>query len=186
MQQNNWLNAKNRYGWLSILLHWSMAIGLIGMYFLGEYMTDLDYYDQWYHTAPAIHKAVGVILGILIILRLIWNHLQHKPEALTKINPLIDRMAQLAHLALYLLVILLVISGYLISTAKGQGIDVFGWFEIPALLNENADRGEIAGDIHEVLASLFFLLVWLHAIAALVHHFIFKDRTLKRMLWVNN
>jgi cytochrome b561 len=76
----------------------------------------------------------------------------------------------------------MVISGYLISTAKGQGIDVFGWFELPALLPDNEGRGDLAGDIHEVIGTLFMLMVLLHAGAALVHHFMFKDRTLKRML----
>ena len=178
-------NSQQHYGWVSILLHWSMAIALIGMYFLGDYMVELEYYDTWYHKAPTLHKAVGVIIGMVLIFRIIWNFLQKKPVPLED-NPRLITLAKFGHLALYLLIVLLIISGYLISTAKGQGINVFELFELPALLSDNADRGEFAGDVHELIGSIFILLTALHAIAALVHHFIFKDRTLRRMLWVKH
>ena len=178
-------NTRESFGWVSISLHWIMAIALIAMYFLGDYMVGLEYYDSWYHRAPEIHKEIGVLLGFVMILRLLWNSLQSKPIPLGEGNPRLKLMAKLAHSALYALVFLLVISGYLISTAKGQGIDVFGWFEVPALLPDDKDRGELAGDIHEITGVVFMLLIALHAIAALLHHFVFKDRTLRRMLGVN-
>ena len=184
MKTNSLINTSNQYGWVSILLHWSMAIALIGMYLLGDYMVGLDYYDSWYHTAPALHKAVGVIIGLLIIFRIAWNAFQSKPEQLGDHSKLLSVLAKLGHLSLYLLMILLVISGYLISTAKGVGIDVFGLFEIPAFLAENTDRAEFAGKVHRLMGSVFILTVIVHAIAALSHQFILKDRTLSRMLWV--
>ena len=73
---------------------------------------------------------------------------------------------------------------HLISTAKGQGVDIFGLFEVPAFLSDSKDRGELAGDVHEWIGLGFILLVALHAFAALLHHFKYKDRTLKRMLGV--
>jgi len=178
-------NSKDAFGWLSISLHWLLAFALIGMYFLGDYMVELGYYDTWYHRAPQIHKEIGAIIGVLMLLRLLWNLFQTTPDAISNEKPLINKLAKLAHIALYGLVFVLVISGYLISTAKGQGIDIFGWFEIPALLSDNKDRGELAGDIHEWIGLLFIVTVALHALAALVHHFVFKDHTLKRMLGKN-
>lgn len=183
MKKSNLLNSPDQYGWGSILLHWSMAIALIGMYLLGDYMVDLNYYDAWYHKAPALHKATGIVIALVLIFRWVWNVSQHKPVPLER-NPRLIMLAKFGHLTLYLLIILLVVSGYLISTAKGQGIDVFGIFKFPALLADNADRGEIAGSLHAFIATFFMLMVVLHAIAALIHHFIFKDRTLQRMLWV--
>ena len=180
--RSNLVNTAERYGWITIVIHWIMAIALIAMYFLGDYMVDLEYYDKWYHRAPEIHKEIGVVLGIAMILRLLWNSIQSKPMPLDLTKPRINFMAKLAHYALYALVFFLVISGYLISTAKGQGIDVFGWFELPALLPDNEGRGDLAGDIHEVIGTVFMLIVLLHAGASLVHHFVFKDRTLKRIL----
>jgi len=179
---SNWKNSQQHFGWVSIVLHWSMAILLIAMYFIGDYMVELDYYDTWYHKAPALHKAAGVLLIMLLIFRFVWNYVQAKPQSLQPEKTLQNQLARLGHLGLYGLVLILGISGYLISTAKGQGIDVFGLFSVPAILPDNADRGELAGDIHEVAAKLFLILVIIHAAAASVHHFIYKDRTLLRML----
>jgi cytochrome b561 len=181
---NNLRNSQQQYGWVSIVLHWSLAIALIAMYFAGDYMVDLDYYDTWYHRLPQIHKEVGVVIGALMIFRLLWNALQTSPEHVGDDGPKIQFMAKAAHYFLYGLVFMLVISGYLISTAKGQGIDVFGLFELPAFLPDNKDRGELAGDVHEWIGLGFIALVALHALAALLHHFFYKDRTLKRMLTV--
>ncbi len=179
-------NTRDSFGWVTISLHWIMAVGLIAMYFLGDYMVGLDYYDKWYKDAPEIHKGVGFIIGVLMMLRLLWNQMQEKPQHLDPNTVRMNWMASAAHYMFYLLVFVLVVSGYLISTAKGQGIEVFGLFEIPALLPDDKDRGELAGDIHEILGVGFMLLVVVHALAALVHHFFMKDRTLKRMFGIGN
>ena len=176
-------NSVHHYGWVSILLHWSMALALIATCFLGDYMVELEYYDTWYHKAPALHKAVGATLAMVLVFRILWNFLQAKPVPLEE-NTRLKQLAKLGQKALYGLIIIMVISGYLISTAKGKGVDVFGLFELPALLADDADRGELAGEIHEIIATVFISLVVIHVLAALLHHFVFKDRTLKRMLWV--
>jgi len=183
MKPNYLLNSPNHFGWISILLHWSMALALISMYFVGDYMVELDYYDTWYHKAPALHKATGVTLASLLIFRFIWNAVQAKPASFES-KKLLITAAKLGHWALYLFIVLLAISGFLISTAKGKGIDVFGLFELPALLPDDKDRGELAGKVHALVGTVFISMVALHAVAALIHHFIIKDRTLKRMLWV--
>ena len=179
-------NTRDSFGWISISLHWLMAIALISMYFVGDWMVGLDYYDKWYKSAPDLHKSFGVIIGALMLARLLWNLLQAKPQHLDPNSKRMNMMASTAHYVFYLAVFVIVVSGYLISTAKGQGIEVFGLFEIPALLPDDKDRGEFAGDIHELLALGFMLLVAVHALAALAHHFFNKDRTLKRMLGVKN
>lgn len=179
------LNSTSHYGWVSILLHWAMAFVLIGMYLLGDYMVGLDYYDTWYHKAPTLHKAMGVVLMLVLMFRIVWNYVQSKPVPLED-KALLITLAKLGHLSMYAIIIMLCISGYLISTAKGQAVNVFYFFELPALLPDNADRGEVAGKVHAVVGSLFISVVVLHAIAGLAHHFIFKDHTLKRMLWVKN
>ena len=175
-------NTTSSYGWVSISIHWIMAILLIGMYFVGDYMVELTYYDPLYHTLPFWHKSIGLLLGFALLFRLIWNFSNPKPAAIKSAPNFTHLLAKLGHLALYGLLIVLIISGYLISTAKGQGIEVFGWFEIPALLADNEQRGEIAGEVHEIAATLFMLLVAVHALAAIFHHVYWKDNTLTRML----
>lgn len=74
------------------------------------------------------------------------------------------------------------ITGYLISTADGRGIDVFEIITIPAFGSIIENQEDIAGLIHKWLAYLLILLAALHAFAALKHHFIDKDNTLNRMI----
>lgn len=181
--KHNLLNSTNHYGWVSILLHWSMAFLLIGMYFLGDYMVELNYYDTWYHKAPALHKAMGIVLVLALMFRIVWNYVQKKPAPLED-NALLIMLAKLGHLSIYAVIIIMCISGYLISTAKGHGVNVFYLFELPALLSENADRGETAGVVHGIAGTVFISVVVLHVIAGLIHHFILKDHTLKRILWM--
>jgi cytochrome b561 len=78
----------------------------------------------------------------------------------------------------------LMLSGYLISTADGRGIDVFGLFSLPATLSGVENQEDIAGKVHQSLAFILVALVVLHALAALKHHFLDRDATLKRMLGV--
>ncbi len=175
-------NTTDAYGWVSITLHWVMALLLIALYFVGDYMVELTYYDSLYHTLPYWHKSIGIALGFALLFRLVWNFSNPKPAAIQGAPAFIHTLAKLGHLALYGLLLVLMISGYLISTAKGKGIEVFGLFELPALLASNEQRGEIAGEVHEIAASLFMLLVTVHALAALFHHVYWKDNTLTRML----
>jgi len=174
-------NSTSAYGWVSIALHWLMAVAFIAMYALGSYMVDLDYYHSWYHRAPELHKSIGILLAGLMLLRLLWNRWQPRPQDLGR-NAMLNRLAGAVHQLFYLLVLLLLISGYLISTAKGKPIAIFELLQIPALLAEDEQRGELAGDAHEILAHLFLFLALLHAGAAIKHHVIDKDATLLRML----
>lgn len=174
-------NSHNSYGFIAIFLHWSMAIALIGLFALGFWMVDLDYYSNWYHQAPWIHKSIGVIVIAVLLFRLFWKTVNIEPTALDK--PLLNKIAHAVHHSFYLLIFIIGLSGYLISTAEGDAISVFDWFEIPALITPFEGQADIAGLVHEYLAYLFIALVVLHALAALKHHFVEGKSTLKRMLW---
>jgi len=173
------------YGFIPIILHWLMAIVLTGLYLSGDYMVGLDYYDSWYHRAPELHKAIGVLTGLLMLLRLLWNKTRTDLLDLSQVS-LVSILAYLTHHLFYLLVLLLVVTGYLVTTAKGQGIDVFGLFTVPALLQENTEIAELSGKLHDLFALVFMLLLMIHTAAALYHHFIIKDLTLKLMLGQKN
>lgn len=175
-------NSPGRYGWLSIFLHWSMALVIYAMFALGLWMVGLSYYDTWYHNAPEIHKSIGVILMLVLIIRLIWRVVSPPPKPLSSYSPLVRITAVLAHGLLYGLLIAILFSGYLISTADGKPVPVFGWFSLPAVLTGAGEQADLAGDIHLWLAWSIVILSVLHGLAALKHHFIDRDITLKRML----
>ncbi len=179
------INSPTQYGLISVLLHWSMALAFIAMYAVGLWMVDLDYYDSWYHRAPDLHKSVGIFLVLVMALRLLWNRVQPRPHDLG--GPVrLNRIAHILHNFFYLLVLMMFISGYLISTAKGKGIEVFELFSVPAILPQNEGRGDLAGTVHEILGHLFIALALLHAGAALKHHFVDRDATLVRMFGKSN
>jgi cytochrome b561 len=178
----HWRNSSTRYGLLSILLHWVMAVCVFGMFGLGFWMVDLDYYSSWYKTAPDLHKSIGLCLLALLLLRLLWRRVSPAPSPLASHGLWTRRASKAGHWLLYALMLLLMLSGYLISTADGRGISVFGLFEVPASLTSIPDQEDVAGLIHEWLAWALVVFAGLHGLAALKHHFIDHDATLKRML----
>lgn len=173
-------NTSQGYGLLAIILHWMMALLIIAQFFLGQYMVDLDYYDPWYKAAPDFHRSLGVIIAILLILRLFWRLANVQPDGIGK--PWEQCIARWLHRLFYMLIVAVVLSGYLISTADGQGINVFNLFEIPATIHGYENQEDIAGEFHEWFTYLLLALAGLHALAALKHHFINRDYTLSRML----
>ncbi|MCW8196705.1 cytochrome b [Proteobacteria bacterium 005FR1] len=177
-----WRNSQHSYGLIQILLHWTTAILVTGMFALGIYMVDLGYYDPWYHRAPALHKSVGLLVIGLFLFRLVWRFGDPQPEPLG-VNPWSRKAAGGMHLLLYLGLFALLASGYLIASADGRSIPVFDVFSVPALTLPVENQEELAGDVHEVTAWSLMVLAVLHGAAALKHRFIDKDASLARMLW---
>ncbi|WP_323845434.1 cytochrome b [Microbulbifer magnicolonia] len=175
-------NSDKQYGWVAIVLHWFMAPAIIGMFALGWWMRQLSYYDPWYRQGPELHKGIGILLLGLLLFRLLWKLANPSPAAAANTPRWQALAARAAHGVIYLLLLAIMCSGYLISTADGRPIDVFGWFSVPATIQGFANQEDIAGEIHEILAWTLMALVALHALAALKHHFFDRDATLRRML----
>ncbi|WP_152207723.1 cytochrome b [Marinobacter changyiensis] len=175
-------NSPTRFGVISIALHWIIAIAVFGLFGLGYYMVDLTYYDQWYRSAPHIHKSVGLLLLGTVILRLIWRLANAPPAPLSNHQRWEVVAAQGVHGLLYLLLIVAMVSGYLISTLDGSSIDVFNWFSVPSVTGPMRFLEEIAGMVHYWATWALVVLAGLHGLAAVKHHVIDKDNTLRRML----
>ncbi|HCF5165579.1 TPA: cytochrome b [Pseudomonas aeruginosa] len=177
-----WRNTSSRYGVFSLFLHWGSALVVFGLFGLGLWMRELSYYDPWYHPAPALHKSIGILLAIALLVRIVWRFVSPPPPAPANHGPLTRVASKLGHLALYGLLLAVIVAGYLISTADGEPISVFGWFSVPATLSGLPDQADVAGEIHLYLAWALVVFAVLHALAALKHHFVDRDPTLKRML----
>ena len=178
----HWRTTAAQWGWLTILIHWLTALVVFGLFGLGLWMVELDYYDSWYRKGPDLHKSIGSLLFIMTLLRLLLRRIEGKPAPLATQSSREHMLAQGAHRLLYLLLIAVMGFGYLISTADGRAIEVFGWFAVPATIHGIDKQEDIAGVIHLSLAIILISLVVLHALAAIKHHVLDKDRTLKRML----
>ncbi|RTR39102.1 cytochrome b [Shewanella canadensis] len=177
-------NTANSYGKIAILIHWVSALAVIGLFVVGFWMVDLTYYSTWYKTAPHLHKSFGVLLFMLTLFRLVWRQLNPTPASDLDHKAWEKRAGKLAHSAIYLLLLLIMFSGYLISTADSRGIWVFEWFELPGFGAFIDDQADIAGLVHQYAAYSLVGLALIHALGALKHHFIDKDSTLLRMVKV--
>lgn len=173
-------NTQKSYGIIAILLHWIMAILIIGLFFLGQYMVDLDYYDAWYQIAPWWHKSLGLSVFFLLLIRFIWRLYNITPELL--MDKQTSKIAEIVHISFYILLVIICLSGYFISTAKGVGIDLFDWFSLPSVMTLSESQADLAATVHETATQILIFLVVIHSIAALKHHFINKDKTLIRIL----
>jgi cytochrome b561 len=146
-----------------------MAAGIIALFAIGWWMVRLDYYDYYYTRAPALHRSTGMFILFALILRIAWRLTSIKP-ARPGLTAFELKASRLVHFAFYPLLLVLMLSGYLISTADGRPIDIFGWFEVPALI-QNKSLSDAAGPIHRWVAYSVMMLTALHASAAIKHAF---------------
>jgi cytochrome b561 len=173
-------NTHDRYGWMSLWLHWLMALGIIVLYGLGLWIDEMTYSDPLYQTIPLIHESMGILLLAMLVFRYVWRLINIEPFG-DDLKPLERLAAKIAHRGLYVLILALSISGYLISTADGRAIDVFDWFQLPSLMQARHQE-DIAGDVHEILADAVLIIAAIHALAALKHHYLDGGDSLRRML----
>ena len=167
------------YGLVSRLLHWLMALAIVAMFGLGLWMVDLDYYSPYYNSAPNLHKSVGIVLLVALALRFGWRLANVRPND-DDLTPFERTAARIVHWGFYPLLLALMVSGYLISTADGRPIDVFGLFSVPSP-GENKGLETVAGNIHAYLSYVVIALAAVHTAAALKHHLIDRGRSLTRM-----
>ena len=162
-------------------LHWLMALMILGLLALGFYMSDLPLSPEKLQLY-SWHKWAGVTVFVLVWLRLAWR-ITHRPPALPSGMPVhMQWAAHLGHFLLYALMIAIPLSGWLMSSAKGVQTVWFGVLPLPDLLDKDKALGHLLAEVHEALNVGLLLLVAGHAAAALFHHVVHKDDTLRRML----
>ena len=162
-------------------LHWLMAILLFGLLALGFYMHDLPLSPDKLKLY-SWHKWAGVTAFLLVAFRLLWR-VTHRPPALPDSMPKIMQFAAHAgHLLLYVLMIAIPLSGWLMSSAKGFQTVWFGILPLPDLLSKDKALGDLLAQAHLILNLAFVAILAGHIGAALKHHFIDRDDILTRML----
>lgn len=175
-------NTREQFGAFSKLLHWLIAALIIGLIALGWYMVGLTYYDRWYNTSLELHKALGMLGLILAVTKITWSLGDTTPDPAPTIKPWELKSAHTMHRTLYAMMLLLPLTGYVISTSAGDPISFFGLFGIPALLPQSDRLRDLTIEVHYYAAYATAALVILHALAAFKHEFIDRDGTLRKML----
>lgn len=175
-----WRNSEARWGALAQVFHWGMVLLFVAMFVLANIMEDMPKGPDK-AAIVGLHKSIGITILLLAAARLLWRLGGVVPTPLSA-AAWQQRLAAAVHAGLYALMFALPLSGYVMSMAAGRGVNWFGLLPLPDLVGPNKPLSEAAHEGHEVLATLVLLLVGLHVAAALWHHVVVKDDTLRRML----
>jgi cytochrome b561 len=169
----------HRHDRFTVLLHWSMAALIAAQIALGFWMVDLPKDDSgiragWFN----LHKSIGVVLLLLAVLRSIWLVL--RPAMAASATGWMAHSARIAHGALYLLMVLVPLSGFLGSVFSRYPIRLFG-LELPRIAAPWSTAKDLCSDIHQLSAHALTAMVALHLLAFAYHQFVLRDRLIARM-----
>lgn len=168
----------------AITLHWLVAVLIFSTFPLGVYMHELPLSPtklQLY----SYHKWLGVTVLLLVVARLLWR-LRHPAPQLLPMPRWQQVAAHALHHLLYLLLFAIPLSGWLMSSAKGFQTVYLGVLPLPDLVGKNKELGDLLHGLHETLNFGLLALVGVHIAAALKHHFVDRDATLRRMMFGYN
>ena len=173
--------ALERYGRASIILHWITLALLVGVYACIELR---ELYPRGSDPREALktwHFMLGLTVFILVWVRLAARLIGTTPAIVPPVPRWQRAIAVVVEVALYALMIALPLLGWLILSAEGDAIPFFG-LEFPALTAPDKPLAERVEEVHETLATIGYFLIGLHAAAALFHHYVQRDNTLRRMM----
>lgn len=160
-------------------LHRIIALLMIGMIALGWFLSEMDYEAPSYVVLRQLHRTIGLALFPLGIAHFLAYALLPRPAFAADLKPWEKSLAKIVHMFLLYVVIAIPVAGYFMS---GNKLVILGDVTVPALIELSKDLRATLFDIHESLAWTAAAIIGLHAVAALKHHFIDKDDTLKKMM----
>ena len=178
----NFRNSPNGYGAISQAFHWLTAVLVVIAWALGTFDDALPK-GAARAAGLFVHISVGLAILAILVLRLLWRLADPPPPAESaRMGKWLDRAGTMAHLALYILLVGVVVAGIVLQFARGNALSVFGFFEIASPWAASRSFARSVKGVHEFFANSLMLLAGAHAAAALAHHWLFGDRTLVRML----
>ena len=175
-------NSTEGYGAVSQMMHWITVALVILAWFLGQFD---DIFPKGAARAASlfVHNSAGLAVIAILVLRLFWRFTDPPPPIeRTILGVWLDRVGRLAHYVLYALLIAAPISGIVLQFARGDALPIFGLTEIASPWTADRAFARKVKEVHELMANALVILAALHAAAALVHHWVLRDRTLIRML----
>lgn len=176
------MKVLRRYTGTAMALHWLIAALIVVAFGLGWIMTDIPGLSMAKLKYYSWHKWLGITVFLLAFVRLGWRATHAAPPALASTPLWQKRAAEAVHLALYVLIFVIPISGYFYSLAAGVQVVYFGIIPLPVLIEKNAALKDVLKVVHVALNYSLAGLVAIHALAALKHQFVNRDGTLARML----
>ena len=175
-------NEKDRYGRVSRLLHWTIAILFISLIPMGIFSSMIPEETSYRNAYYVVHKTIGVTVFLLVIVRLIWNKISKRPALDNTLTPTEKKLAHRAHNILYFMLLVIPITGFMMTSYHGYGTFFFFW-ELPPLW-EQSNVYQIWGGFHKyLLPYIVYIILGAHVLGALKHQFIDKhDSAFKRIV----
>lgn len=168
-----------RYNSVARALHWSIGLLILFNLFTGMFGELME--KAW--VSMPLHKATGLMILVLSFVRLGWRLTHVPPSYPLDLQPALRRFAGFTHVAFYVLMVAVPLTGWIFSSAEKWPLSIYGLFDWPKLaLTKAMSLVGPAQTAHMVLSYGFGALVMLHICAALFHHFELKDAMLRRML----
>ncbi len=175
-------NTTARYGAVPQILHWLTAIFVICGFFLGQFGDDLPKGNAR-DTGLFIHMTLGQCVVVLLMARLAWRIANPPPPPEpTPLGRLLVRTAKLSHFTLYALLLLVPFLGAIVQLKRGHALPVLGFWEFQSPWPADRSIAKTIRGFHGLLADALLILAGVHAGAALLHHYVWRDPTLRRML----
>jgi len=176
-----WKNDAQRYGAVAQLLHWSVVVLIVAQFVLAQIAARLPVSPAKI-SVLAQHKSFGITIMVLALARLLWRRVSPAPILPPTMRGIARRAAQVSHTLLYMLLVVVPVLGWLMSSARSFSVSWFGVFVLPDLIEPSRPAYELLHAAHGAAATVLGALALLHVAAALKHHFIDRDDVLRRML----
>lgn len=174
-------NSPEKYGAVTKTLHWLTSITVIVLLCVGIYMTRAEK-NAGLFAIYGLHKSFGICVLTVTFIRVLWHVYSKKPPLVASLKPWEKLAAHAGHFFLYICLFGMPLSGWTMSSAFGRPVSVFGFGPLPDLVGKNQELAEKLAAVHEYLGYSLIAMILLHVGAALKHHVLDKDPTLKRML----
>lgn len=175
-------NTPKTYGSMAKFFHWIIAILIIGMLIFGFILVNLKTTNPYRETLIGLHKSIGLTILLLVILRLIWRFVNIQPPFPVTV-PLWEQIsAKSAHFFLYILIFVMIFSGWSLSSFGGHPVVFWNLFDVKLPVAKNQTISSDAFLAHKIIGWALIGLVSLHILGALKNHFIDKNHILNRML----
>ena len=174
-------NSADSWGTIAKNFHWWMAALIFAQFALGPMAAN-------WHLSPTKlqlfiwHKSIGMLILVLLVARLWWRAASVTPALPDAMRAWERRAAQASHGLLYALLIALPMSGWVINSAANIPFRIFGLVRLPAITQPDQEAAELFERVHVGLVIVLVLLLVVHVVAALRHHFVKRDAVLARML----
>jgi cytochrome b561 len=167
-----------KYHIIQRIIHWVMALLIISLLFIGFIMHDLQ--NETRYLVYNLHKSLGILVLIFLVFRIVARIKLKVPAMSKKFKKWEVNISKFMHYFFYILMLLMPLSGWIMSNAKGYGVKLFG-MKMPFIVAKNKIIGDVAHEMHEVIAWILVFMIVIHVLAVIKHYVIDKENILTRM-----